>query len=82
MQEVLDEKILRMAIAANVIRLRSERDWSQVELAKKLGVSVVHLSRIENGHASPSSSLIFTLADVFGVSTDALRQVSEKISAA
>lgn len=76
MQEVVDQKTFRKTVAPNVLRLREARGWSQSELAEKLGISTVHLSRIENGHASPSAELMFTIADLFGISTDSLRQIS------
>lgn len=79
---MIETELLRKCIAANVTRLRNERGWSQTELAEKLGVSFVHVNRIERAKASPGPELLFAIADVFGVSTDALRQVAEKISAA
>jgi len=81
MQDVIDAAELRTAIAANVTRLRREKDLSQEEFADKLGVSRVQINRIENGKHSPSAEMLFTLADALGVSTDSLRQVPSNIHA-
>ena len=78
---MLDEKMFRDAVAANVVRLRNSRGWSQGELATKLGISRIHLNRIENAKASPSAELLFAIADIFEATTDSFRQVSENISA-
>lgn len=81
---MIDSEELRTAIAANVSRLRASRGWQQKDLADRLQISVVMLSRIENGHSLPGAKLLFAIADVFGVSADSLRQVAacENFSAA
>ncbi len=78
---MIDEKTFRRSVAANVVRLREAKGMSQGELAEALGISQVHLCRIEKEKASPSAELLFSLADALGVPADALRQISEKISA-
>ena len=45
--------------------LRAERDWSQQELADRLGVSRQSVNAIEKGRYDPSLPLAFTIADVF-----------------
>lgn len=77
---MLDENALKRAIGSNVFRLRKSRGWTQDELAQELGISRVHVNRIENEVALPSADLLYTLADVFGVSSDTFRQISEKIA--
>ena len=47
-------------------RLRTERAWSQAELAKRLGVSRQTVNAIERGKYDPSLPLAFKLARVFG----------------
>lgn len=78
---MIDPDELREVLAANILRLRLDKGWSQKELATRLGVSFVTVNRLENGHASPSAELLYTLADVLGVTTDTFRQACEKISA-
>jgi putative transcriptional regulator len=45
--------------------LRSERGWTQVELARHLGVSRQTVNAIENGRYDPSLPLAFAIAGVF-----------------
>jgi putative transcriptional regulator len=46
--------------------LRAERDWSQAELAKRLGVSRQTINAIETGKYDPSLPLAFAIAKMFG----------------
>ncbi len=45
--------------------LRAERDWSQAELAGRLGVSRQAVNAIETGKHDPSLPLAFKLARLF-----------------
>jgi putative transcriptional regulator len=45
--------------------LRAERDWSQSDLAERLGVSRQTVNAIETGKYDPSLPLAFELAKVF-----------------
>jgi len=45
--------------------LRAERDWSQQDLADRLGVSRQSVNAIEKRRYDPSLPLAFTIADVF-----------------
>jgi putative transcriptional regulator len=46
--------------------LRAERDWSQGELAERLGVSRQTVNALETGKYDPSLPLAFKIASVFG----------------
>lgn len=46
--------------------LRTERAWSQAELANRLGVSRQTVNAIERGKHDPSLPLAFKLARLFG----------------
>lgn len=50
--------------------LRAERDWSQQDLADRLGVSRQSVNAIEKGRYDPSLPLAFTIADVFGLTIE------------
>ena len=50
--------------------LRAEHDWSQADLASRLGVSRQTINAIENGRYDPSLPLAFALARVFGLSIE------------
>ena len=47
--------------------LRAERDWSQLDLADRLGVSRQSVNAIETGKYDPSLPLAFRIADLFGL---------------
>ena len=46
--------------------LRAEREWSQAELAQRLGVSRQTVNAIETGKYDPSLPLAFAIARIFG----------------
>lgn len=46
--------------------LRAERDWTQAELAARLGVSRQTVNSIETQKYEPSLSLAFAIARLFG----------------
>lgn len=45
--------------------LRAERDWSQGDLAERLGVSRQSVNAIETGRYDPSLPLAFRIAELF-----------------
>ena len=45
--------------------LRAEREWSQAELAERLGVSRQTINSIETGKYDPSLPLAFQMAGLF-----------------
>lgn len=45
--------------------LRAERDWSQSDLAERLGVSRQSVNAVETGKYDPSLPLAFRIAKVF-----------------
>lgn len=46
--------------------LRAEREWSQAELAERLGVSRQTVNALETGRYDPSLPLAFGVARMFG----------------
>ena len=50
--------------------LRAARDWSQSDLAERLGVSRQSVNAIETGKYDPSLPLAFRIADVFALSIE------------
>jgi len=50
--------------------LRAERDWSQSDLADRLGVSRQSVNAIETGKYDPSLPLAFRIAELFGLSIE------------
>jgi putative transcriptional regulator len=54
--------------------LRAERDWSQAELAARLGVARQTVNTIENGKYDPSLPLAFEIARVFSMKIEDIFQ--------
>jgi putative transcriptional regulator len=52
--------------------LRAERDWSQADLADRLGVSRQSVNAIETGKYDPSLPLAFRIAALFGLAIEAI----------
>ena len=52
--------------------LRAEREWSQQDLADRLEVSRQSVNAIETGKYDPSLPLAFRIADLFGLSIEAI----------
>jgi len=52
--------------------LRAERDWSQAELAERVGVSRQTINAVETGKYNPSLPLAFSLARVFGTTIEVI----------
>ncbi len=62
-----------MPIGQRIRALRSERGWSQDELATKIGAAGAHqISRYENEKITPGTDTIVHLAEVFDISIDYL----------
>ena len=57
--------------------LRAERDWTQAELAAKVGVSRQAIIAVENGKYEPGLGLAFRIARVFGKNVEEVFQWEE-----
>jgi len=60
-----------------ICELRTAIGWSQVELAKRLGVAKQTVSNWENDNIQPSIEMLVRLAKLFGVSTDYMLGLEE-----
>lgn len=54
--------------------LRAERDWSQGELADRLGVSRQSVNALETGKYDPSLPLAFKIARLFALPIEQIFQ--------
>ena len=52
--------------------LRAERDWSQGDLADRLGISRQSVNAIETGRYDPSLPLAFGIAELFALPIEAI----------
>lgn len=75
----LEELVLiGMKFQDKVKALRKAANMSQQELADKLFIHVTHLSKMENGHLTPSIDIVQRLMKVFSVSADQLLNEDEE----
>ena len=66
-------------ICNTVQKLRMQKGWTQVTLAKKLRVSTKTRKNWESGLSAPSADNIAELARIFSVTTDNLLGVSPSV---
>ena len=50
--------------------LRAERDWTQADLAERIGVSRQAINALETNKHTPSLELAFKLAAAFGLNVE------------
>lgn len=58
--------------------LRAERDWTQEDLASKVGISRQAVISIERYKYTPSLELAFRIAETFGVSINTVFEHKEE----
>lgn len=58
---------IRRRLAANIIRLRKERGWSQEELADRAGLHRTYISGVERGVRNPTISIVEKIARAMDV---------------
>ena len=62
----------------NTIKVqRAVKDWTQEELARRIGVTRKTVNTIENGIYVPSTVLALKMARVFGVAVEDIFQLAE-----
>lgn len=69
--------LINMKFSEKIKELRKALKLSQNELAEKIHIHPTHLSKMENGHLSPSIDIVQRLMKVFGVSADQLLNENE-----
>ena len=62
----------RRALGSRIVKLRGLRGWKQRELARRAGLPVYSLSRIENGRRIPTLDELVALREVFGTDLEQL----------
>ena len=63
---------MNLSIASRLAELRQEQGLSQEALAERLGVSRQAVSKWERGESSPDTDNLIALAELYGLSLDAL----------
>jgi DNA-binding XRE family transcriptional regulator len=65
---------MRAVLARNIVRDREQLGWSQAELARRAGIRVETLNRIETGKNTPSIATIEKIDTAFRSESKASRQ--------
>jgi len=63
---------MEITIGENIKRLRRERGMTQEQLAEKLNITNAAVSKWERGDSLPDITMLFPIADYFGISVDEL----------
>ena len=61
-----------MKVSERIKELRIEREWSQEQMAERLGVSRQAITKWETGAGAPDIENLMAIAQLFGVTTDSL----------
>lgn len=69
---------MMLDLGQKVRKLRESRDWSQAELARRVGVTKSAISTYELGIRTPSADVVRAFAKAFGVSADYLLGLAER----
>jgi transcriptional regulator with XRE-family HTH domain len=69
---------MNMIIGKNIAAKRKEREWTQKELAEKVGVNQIQISRWENGKHLPTIEQFVSIADALNCSLDELAGLIER----
>lgn len=68
----MDKMHLSVLIGKNICKFREQQGMTQAQLAEKIGVGTSYISRIERGEKSMKLYTLYSLAEVLGVTCDAL----------
>lgn len=69
-------------LSKRIIDLRESKNWTQTQLAEKMGLSKSTMSKIESGYRKITTDELKLLAEIFGVSTDYLLGITPPASSA
>ncbi|MCQ2362524.1 MAG: helix-turn-helix transcriptional regulator [Acidaminococcaceae bacterium] len=65
-------------LSETIQQLRYERNWSQTDLANRLGITRAAINSWEMGLTKPALSMLVKLSYLFGVTTDYLLGIEHK----
>lgn len=66
-------------LGQQICEMRTALGWSQVDLARRLGVAKQTVSNWENDNIQPSIEMLIRVAKTFNVSTDYLLGLSREL---
>jgi transcriptional regulator with XRE-family HTH domain len=67
---------LEKSLGLRISQLRSDRGWTQKDLASQIGISANHLSRIEKDKVQPHRSTLRAIAGVFSIELEDLEALA------
>ena len=67
-----------MKLAEQLVALRKEKGWTQAEAARIISIQQSYLSKLENGHFTPSDEVLEKLSIAYGVKSKTLRHSTQK----
>lgn len=70
---------IREVVAKNIVTLRKENNWTQVELAQKINFSDKAVSRWEKGEVLPDLETFQKLSEVFNVPISSLLESQDEV---
>lgn len=78
---VARDKAVERTFGKTIRQARKQKEYSQRELAKLIGVDYTYLSKLENDHAGypPSEEVIHKLASQLGLQEEELRRLAGRI---
>ena len=59
-------QLVLMPLVRLLVQERHQRNWSQEQLADKIGYSYSHMAKLECGQRTPSINMLINLAETFG----------------
>jgi len=62
----------RRVLGARIVERRQAKRWSQREVARRTGIRYVRLSKLENGHFTPSLSELLVIAETLDAGLEEL----------
>lgn len=68
-----------MTLGENIVRLRTNKNWSQSDLADELGVSRQSVSKWETDASIPELDKLIKLSELFGITLDELVNGDDKV---
>ena len=70
-----------MSIGEVIRKYRKEKNMTQEEMARRLGVSAPAVNKWENGNSMPDIALLAPIARLLGISLDTLLSFQEELTA-
>ncbi len=72
-------RTLREVVGERIVLLRRRKGFTQPELARRTGMGITTLNRIENAHQSMAMEKVVALAQVLGCTSDYLLGLSDDL---